>query len=142
MPVITALISGILFGFGLLVAEMGNPQKILAFLDITGNWDPSLLITMAVAMAVSMVAFTVAKKRKKTVCGTPVELPVNSKIDKRLLTGAVLFGLGWGLAGICPGPGIVLSGMLSIKGLVFTASMIAGMVIFALYSSRQRGKAQ
>ena len=72
----------------------------------------------------------------------PVELPVNSKIDKRLLTGAVLFGLGWGLAGICPGPGIVLSGMLSIKGLVFTASMIAGMVIFALYSSRQRGKAQ
>ncbi|HID7485932.1 TPA: DUF6691 family protein [Morganella morganii] len=141
MPVITALISGILFGLGLLVAGMGNPQKILAFLDITGNWDPSLLITMAVAMAVSMVAFTVAKKRKKTVCGTPVELPVNSKIDKRLLTGAVLFGLGWGLAGICPGPGIVLSGMLSIKGLVFTASMIAGMVIFALYSSYQRGKA-
>lgn len=141
MPVITALISGILFGLGLLAAGMGNPQKILAFLDITGNWDPSLLITMAVAMAVSMVAFAVAKKRKKTVCGTPLELPVNSKIDKRLLTGAVLFGIGWGLAGICPGPGIVLSGMLSIKGLVFTASMIAGMVIFALYSSQQRGKA-
>lgn len=119
---------------------MGNPQKILAFLDITGNWDPSLLITMAVAMAVSMVAFTVAKKRKKTVCGTPLELPANSKIDKRLLTGALLFGIGWGLAGICPGPGIVLSGMLSIKGLVFTASMIAGMVIFALYSSRQCSK--
>ncbi len=116
MPVITALISGILFGLGLLVAGMGNPQKILAFLDITGNWDPSLLITMAVAMAVSMVAFTVAKKRKKTVCGTAIELPVNSKIDKRLLTGAVLFGLGWGLAGICPDPVLCYPGCSVLKG--------------------------
>lgn len=116
MPVITALISGILFGLGLLVAGMGNPQKILAFLDITGNWDPSLLITMAVAMAVSMVAFTVAKKRKKTVCGTPLELPANSKIDKRLLTGALLFGIGWGLAGICQDQGLFYPGCSVSKG--------------------------
>ena len=129
MPVITALISGILFGLGLLVAGMGNPQKILAFLDITGNWDPSLLITMAVAMAVSMVAFIVAKKRKKTVCGTPLELPANSKIDKRLLTGALLFGIGWGIAGVCPAPSFTLIGLGHYQVFYFIIAMLIGVLL-------------
>lgn len=134
MPVIFALVSGVLFGLGLLVAGMGNPQKIRSFLDITGNWDPSLLVTMAVAMSISMVAFVIAKRRKTSFCGEPVQLPSNTRIDKPLLTGALLFGIGWGLAGICPGPGILLSGMGNIKGIVFTFSMITGMYIFHIYT--------
>lgn len=102
MPIIIALVSGILFGLGLLLAGMGNPAKILAFLDITGNWDPSLLVTMAVAMVISGIAFQLVKKRKTSVLNCPLQIPTSKVIDKKLVIGSVLFGLGWGL-GDLPG---------------------------------------
>ncbi|HBO21711.1 DUF6691 family protein [Providencia sp.] len=130
MPILIALISGLLFGLGLIIAGMGNPAKILAFLDITGNWDPSLLVTMAVAMAISGIAFALVKKRKSSVLNCPIQIPTNQKIDVSLVTGSVFFGVGWGLAGICPGPALLLTGMGIIQGVIFTLAMIAGMAIF------------
>ncbi len=96
MPILIALISGILFGLGLVIAGMGNPAKILAFLDITGTWDPSLLITMAVGMVISGIAFLGVKKRSVSVLNCPLQIPTNQTIDKKLVTGSVLFGVGWG----------------------------------------------
>ncbi|EMF4671261.1 DUF6691 family protein [Providencia stuartii] len=133
MPVIIALISGLLFGLGLLLAGMGNPAKILSFLNITGNWDPSLLVTMAVAMVISAIAFSFAKKRQASVLKCPMQIPTNQKIDKPLVIGSVLFGLGWGLAGICPGPALLLTGMGLTQGIIFTLAMIAGMSVFQLF---------
>lgn len=133
MPIIVALISGLLFGLGLLLAGMGDPAKILGFLDITGNWDPSLLVTMAVAMAVSAIAFAIAKKRKTSVLNCPIQIPQNTKIDNPLIIGSVLFGLGWGIAGICPGPALLLTGMGVTEGIIFTLAMIAGMSIFQMF---------
>lgn len=133
MPIIVALISGLLFGLGLLLAGMGNPAKILGFLDVTGNWDPSLLVTMAVAMVVSAIAFAIAKKRKMSVLNYPIQIPQNTKIDKPLIIGSVLFGLGWGIAGICPGPALLLTGMGVTEGIIFTLAMIAGMSIFQIF---------
>ncbi|MGJ3353292.1 DUF6691 family protein [Providencia sp. Je.9.19] len=130
MPILIALISGLLFGLGLIIAGMGNPAKILAFLDITGNWDPSLLVTMAVAMAISGIAFALVKKRKSSVLNCPIQIPTNQKIDVSLVTGSIFFGVGWGLAGICPGPALLLTGMGIIQGVIFTLAMIAGMAIF------------
>ena len=130
MPILIALISGILFGLGLVIAGMGNPAKILAFLDITGTWDPSLLITMAVGMVISGIAFLGVKKRSVSVLNCPLQIPTNQTIDKKLVTGSVLFGVGWGLAGICPGPALLLTGMGLTQGIIFTLAMVAGLAIF------------
>ncbi|EOV8087457.1 DUF6691 family protein [Providencia huaxiensis] len=130
MPILIALISGLLFGLGLVVAGMGNPAKILAFLDITGTWDPSLLITMAVGMVISGITFLWVKKRSVSVLNCPLQIPTNQTIDKKLVTGSVLFGVGWGLAGICPGPALLLTGMGITQGIIFTLAMVAGMAIF------------
>ncbi|MBC5791376.1 DUF6691 family protein [Providencia sp. JUb39] len=138
MPIIIALVSGILFGLGLLLAGMGNPAKILAFLDITGNWDPSLLITMAVAMVISGIAFQLVKKRKTSVLNCPLQIPTSKVIDKKLVIGSVLFGLGWGLGGICPGPAILLTGMGLTQGILFALAMIAGMTIFQLFQRTEK----
>lgn len=138
MPIIIALVSGILFGLGLLLAGMGNPAKILAFLDITGNWDPSLLVTMAVAMVISGIAFQLVKKRKTSVLNCPLQIPSSKVIDKKLVIGSVLFGLGWGLGGICPGPAILLTGMGLTQGILFTLAMIAGMAIFQLFQRTEK----
>lgn len=138
MPIIIALVSGILFGLGLLLAGMGNPAKILAFLDITGNWDPSLLVTMAVAMVISSIAFQLVKKRKTSVLNCPLQIPTSKVIDKKLVIGSVLFGLGWGLGGICPGPAILLTGMGLTQGILFALAMIAGMAIFQLFQRTEK----
>ena len=130
MPIFIALVSGLLFGLGLIVAGMGNPAKILAFLDVTGNWDPSLLVTMVVAMVISGIAFVLVKNRQRSVLNCPIQIPTNQKIDVSLVTGSILFGLGWGLAGICPGPALLLTGMGIVQGITFTLAMIAGMAIF------------
>ncbi|EKT55971.1 DUF6691 family protein [Providencia sneebia] len=130
MQIIIALISGLLFGLGLIIAGMGNPAKILGFLDITRNWDPSLLITMIVAMSVSAGAFLIVKKRKLSVLNCTIQIPTNKKIDKPLIIGSSLFGLGWGLSGICPGPALLLTGMGIFQGILFTVTMIIGMLIF------------
>ncbi|HHR6408385.1 TPA: DUF6691 family protein [Providencia alcalifaciens] len=138
MPIIVALVSGILFGLGLLLAGMGNPAKILAFLDITGNWDPSLLVTMVVAMVISAIGYQFVKKCKSSVLNCPLQIPTSKLIDKKLLIGSALFGLGWGLGGICPGPAILLTGMGLTQGILFTLAMIAGMAIFQLFQRTEK----
>lgn len=104
---IVAFLSGLIFGIGLILSRMADPAKVLNFLDITGNWDPSLAFVMIGAIAVGLVGFYLARKRPASLLDTPIQLPTATRIDKRLVLGSSLFGTGWGLAGICPGPAIV-----------------------------------
>lgn len=130
MFVLSALLSGLVFGLGLIVSGMANPAKVLGFLDLAGAWDPSLALVMAGAIAVGFFAFLVAKKRTLSFIGAEMKLPTASAIDRRLLTGSALFGAGWGVAGFCPGPGLVALGMGEPKALVFVVAMVVGMAIF------------
>lgn len=132
MSNIIALLSGLIFGLGLILAGMANPVKVLAFLDITGAWDPSLALVMAGAIAVASIAFTVAGKRSRSYLGLPINLPAAQALDKRLLLGSLAFGIGWGMAGLCPGPALVLVGAGSVKGIVFVVAMLLGMGIFEI----------
>jgi uncharacterized membrane protein YedE/YeeE len=141
MPVFTALLAGLVFGLGLLVSGMANPAKVLGFLDLAGRWDPSLVFVMAGAIAVSAVAFVVARKRTVSFLGAAMKLPAARQIDRRLVIGSTLFGIGWGIAGFCPGPGLVALGMGEIKALVFVAAMLAGMGLFELLERRKSGAA-
>lgn len=122
-------ISGLVFGLGLILSGMTDPHKVLGFLDITGLWDPSLAFVMGGAVLVAALAFAIAGRR-----GALARLPV--AVDRRLLLGAVLFGIGWGLAGICPGPAIVLLGSGSIDGAIFAIGMVGGMGLFSLLDGR------
>ena len=130
MTLLTALLSGLVFGFGLILSGMANPAKVIGFLDLAGRWDPSLAFVMAGAIAVGAVAFFIARKRTVSFLGGAMHLPTARDIDRRLVAGSLLFGIGWGLGGFCPGPGLVALGMGEMKALVFVAAMIAGMVIF------------
>jgi uncharacterized membrane protein YedE/YeeE len=130
--------AGFVFGLGLLVSGMANPAKVLGFLDLAGAWDPSLALVMAGAVAVSAGAFALIKKRTRTLLGAPVLLPAPRRIDRRLILGSLVFGVGWGLAGICPGPALVLAGTGLAKGFVFLVSMIAGNGIFEFLEKRKR----
>ncbi len=130
---IFALLSGLIFGLGLILAGMANPAKVLAFLDLAGWWDPSLGLVMGGAIAVGLVAFKIAGKRSSSFLGLPMNLPTSSVIDKRLVIGGLVFGIGWGLVGICPAPAFVLLGTGSIKGIVFLVAMLIGMGLFELF---------
>jgi uncharacterized protein len=125
-----AFIAGLTFGLGLIVAGMSNPAKILGFLDIAGKWDPSLVLVMAGAIAVGLVAFALARRRTLSVLGLPMQSPSARTLDVRLVGGSLVFGIGWGLAGFCPGPAIVALGAGYSKAAVFVAAMLAGMSIF------------
>lgn len=129
MLIISAFLCGLIFGVGLLVGGMANPEKVLHFLDLSQAWDPSLAFVMMGAIAVGIVGFALVKGRKRAICGVPILLPENNSVDRPLLVGAILFGLGWGLAGICPGPSLVLLGAGVGKGLLFVLAMLAGMWI-------------
>jgi uncharacterized membrane protein YedE/YeeE len=133
----TALISGIIFGIGLIVSGMFNPAKVLGFLDIAGQWNPSLIFVMAGAISIGFFAFRMAKKRGKTWLATPLYLPDNNVIDARLILGSILFGVGWGVAGICPGPALVLAGSGYTEGIIFVMAMLAGMAIFEQLEKRR-----
>lgn len=133
-----ALVSGLFFGLGLILAGMANPAKVLAFLDLAGLWDPSLALVMAGAIAVGSIAFILAKKRRFSYLGLAMQVPTNRIVDKRLTLGSLAFGVGWGLAGICPGPAIVLLGAGSVKGLVFVIAMLAGMGVYELLESQKK----
>ncbi len=138
MYVLTALLSGLVFGLGLIVSGMANPAKVLGFLDLAGAWDPSLALVMAGAILVGFFAFLVAKNRTRSFIGAEMKLPTASAIDRRLLTGSALFGAGWGVAGFCPGPSLVALGMGEPKALVFVAAMLVGMVIFTWREKKPR----
>ena len=141
MFVLSALLSGLVFGLGLIVSGMANPAKVLGFLDLAGPWDPSLALVMAGAILVGFFAFLVAKKRTRSFIGAEMKLPTASAIDSRLLTGSALFGAGWGIAGFCPGPGLVALGMGEPKAAVFVLAMLVGMLIFTWQEKRQSAPA-
>src|SRR6187399_3090413 len=107
MYALYSFIAGLIFGIGLIVSEMYNPAKVLGFLDLAGKWDPSLLLVMGGAVAVGIVAFALAGRRSATLIDTPMHLPQTRDIDRRLILGSAVFGIGWGLAGFCPGPAVV-----------------------------------
>lgn len=139
MQTIVAAIVGLLFGTGLLISGLANPAKVLGFLDLAGNWDPSLALVMAGAIAVGVVGFSVAKKRNTSWLGAPMALPTGTTIDRRLVGGSLVFGIGWGLAGICPGPALVLLGTGAGTAVIFAVAMLAGMAIFEI-AEHYRGK--
>ena len=124
MRLLISLVLGLVFGVGLT-----QPSKVLGFLDIFGDWDPSLAFVMAGAVAVGLVAFSFARRRGRTLLGDELRLPRITEIDAPLVVGSLIFGIGWGLSGICPGPGIVDVGFLDWRALVFVVSMAAGMMI-------------
>jgi len=127
---LTSALAGLIFGLGLILSGLANPAKVLGFLDLAGGWDPSLMLVMAGAIAVGALAFASAGRRQFSGLGHAMKLPTASAIDRRLLLGSGLFGVGWGLAGFCPGPALVALGQGELKALIFVASMLAGMAIF------------
>jgi len=136
MIALASLLSGLVFGLGLIVSGMANPAKVLGFLDLAGHWDPSLAFVMAGAIAVGSLAFLAAKRRSVSLLGTAMRLPSAREIDRRLVMGSLIFGVGWGIAGFCPGPGLVALGMGEGKAFVFVLAMLAGMGIFELIEHR------
>jgi uncharacterized protein len=124
-----ALISGLVFGLGLILAGMTEPLKIKGFLDLAGAWDPSLALVMGGAIAVGVVAFTRARRMDRSWTGALMEIPSNDTIDRRLLAGGLLFGIGWGIGGFCPGPALVALGAGSPAAAAFVAAMFVGMVV-------------
>ena len=139
MRVATAFLAGLVFGLGLLLSGMADPAKVLGFLDLAGAWDPSLMFVMGGAVGVGAIAFAVARRRRQSLLGEPLQLPAKTTVDRRLLLGALLFGAGWGLAGFCPGPAIVALGVGEAKAVVFVLAMLAGMGLFELIE-RATGK--
>lgn len=129
---ITEFFVGLLFGVGLLLSGMTDPSKVLGFLDLFGAWDPSLAFVMGGAILVGFFAFGLARKRTTNFFGGAMQLPKATHIDKRLVLGGLAFGAGWGLAGFCPGPGIVSMASGELKAAVFVAAMLAGMAIFEI----------
>ncbi|MCS0580447.1 YeeE/YedE family protein [Massilia pinisoli] len=130
MHIVTAFIVGLLFGIGLIVAGMTDPAKVQGFLDLAGNWDPSLAFVMGGAILVGLVAFRIAGKRERALLGDAMRLPTATQVDRRLVLGGLAFGAGWGLAGFCPGPALASLATGGSKVLIFTGAMVAGMVVF------------
>ena len=132
MQLMTALLSGLIFGIGLIISGMTDPSKVIGFLDVSGKWDPSLAMVMGGAILVGLVAFRCARTRTKSLLGAPMRLPTARQIDRRLIFGAMAFGAGWGLAGYCPGPVLVSLTTGSGKPWIFTLAMLSGMVMFEI----------
>jgi uncharacterized membrane protein YedE/YeeE len=139
MLAISAFAAGLLFGLGLIVSQMVNPAKVLAFLDVTGSWDPSLAFVMIGAVAASGIGYAFAKSRGVPVLGNKLEIPSRRDFDARLVGGAALFGVGWGLVGLCPGPAVAILPLGLWQGLSFLAAMLVGMALFAALPSDKSG---
>ncbi len=130
MLLLTSFIAGLTFGVGLLLSGMANPEKVLGFLDLAGQWDPSLALVMVGAIAIGVLAFGLAKRRKQTLLGRDIGFPTSNRVDTRLILGSILFGAGWGIAGFCPGPALVAMGAGEAKAVVFVIAMVGGMALF------------
>ncbi|GGW88748.1 YeeE/YedE family protein [Alteromonas halophila] len=129
LKLLTALMSGLLIGAGLTISTMVDPKRVLGFLDILGNWDPTLIFVMGGALLVYMPVYQLyIKKHKTTLLSEPCQIPDNHKADKSLVVGAILFGIGWGLSGICPGPGLANLSGGNEKIFAFVLSMLIGML--------------
>ncbi len=137
MLAVAALISGFVFGWGLLISGMMQPAKVLAFLDIFGDWDPSLAIVMAAALIVSSAGFMLAKRRERPLLAAQSLWPSKTDIDRPLVIGSGLFGAGWGLSGLCPGPALENLATLSPRVIVFVVAMAAGMAMHDAWQKRR-----
>lgn len=129
---------GLVFGLGLIISGMTDPGKVLGFLDLAGPWDPSLALVMGGAIVVGVFGFTLASRRRTSVLGEPMQMPTARQIDHRLVLGSLAFGIGWGIAGFCPGPAIVSLGTGEPKAVVFVLAMLAGMGIFEWLERRKK----
>jgi uncharacterized protein len=136
MQALAAALAGLVFGLGLIVSGMADPAKVRAFLDLAGAWDPSLALVMAAAIGTALPAFAFARRRGRTLLGAALPAPAAGTIDRRLIGGSLLFGIGWGLAGFCPGPGLVALGLGEARALVFVLAMLAGMAVFEALERR------
>jgi uncharacterized membrane protein YedE/YeeE len=129
MRELMALLSGLIFGLGLILGGMTDPGKVKGFLDVAGAWDPSLALVMGGAIAVGVFAFTAAQRRSRSWSGDRMDIPTSRVIDARLIFGGVLFGAGWGIGGFCPGPALVAMSSGLGSAAVFVTAMLAGMVV-------------
>ena len=136
----TPFLVGLVFGLGLCLSGMTDPTKVLGFLDLAGAWDPSLAFVMGGAIAVAFVAFRVASRRGKALSGEPLHLPTAKAIDARLIRGSLLFGVGWGLVGLCPGPAIADIGFLDGRAALFVLAMAGGMALHAIVTAVQAAR--
>jgi uncharacterized protein len=139
MNALAAFAAGLVFGLGLILSGMSDPGKVIGFLDVAGSWDPSLAFVMAGAILVGVLAFALARRRARAFFGGAIELPTRRDIDLRLLAGSLVFGIGWGLAGFCPGPALVSFGSGQDKAAVFVVAMLAGMLAYTVLE-RPRAK--
>lgn len=139
LPTLTAFASGLVFGIGLIFAGMTDPSKVIGFLDLAGNWDPSLALVMAGAILIGVFAFRAAKRRGISLLGHDLRLPINLSIDKPLIIGSLLFGAGWGMAGFCPGPALTSLGSGNGKAAIFVIGMVAGMAVFEFVMRMRAG---
>jgi uncharacterized protein len=130
MNIAAAFGAGLVFGIGLILSGMTDPGKVIGFLDVFGNWDPSLAFVMGGAILVGFFAFALAQKRAQTFLGSALHLPQNRDIDNRLVGGSLVFGIGWGLGGFCPGPALVSFGSGQEKAAIFVAAMLGGMLLY------------
>lgn len=138
---LAALVVGVLFGLGLAISGMLNPAKVFGFLDITGAWDPTLAVVMAAGLGVNAIAYRLTMRRSTPVLAPAFQVPTRTDIDARLVVGSAIFGVGWGIAGICPGPALASLGAGQWGGngfyepdvLIFVAAMLGGMGLFALF---------
>ncbi|WP_312254599.1 DUF6691 family protein [Stutzerimonas nitrititolerans] len=137
MRKLTAFAAGLIFGMGLLLAGMADPAKVLGFLDLFGRWDPSLGLVMAGAIAVAIVPMQWARRQQRSLLGTPMQLPLRRRPDRRLIGGSLLFGIGWGIAGICPAPALSLLLAGYWQAFLFVLAMLAGMGLFSALESRR-----
>ncbi|WP_417223732.1 DUF6691 family protein [Achromobacter spanius] len=139
MTALIAFVSGLVFGVGLIVSGMANPAKVLGFLDLAGQWDPSLAFVMGGAVLITAAGFAVLRRRHTSLTGEPLRWPTATRVDLRLALGSLAFGAGWGLAGFCPGPALVAAAAGVPQALIFVAAMLAGMAIYsALEALRSR----
>jgi uncharacterized membrane protein YedE/YeeE len=139
MKLLSALVAGLLFGSGLLVSGMVNPAVVLSFLDVSGAWNPALAFVMVGAIAMAAPAYFFIRRRGPSRTSEALLRLASDRVDLRMITGAAIFGIGWGLAGICPGPGLVLLTGASVHAVVFVTSMVAGMLLAPLLLRRARG---
>lgn len=141
MLILSSLLIGLVFGLGLIVSGMTNPAKVIGFLDLAGAWDPSLALVMGAAVAVGLAGFAVAGRRARSLLGAPMRLPSARHIDRRLILGSAAFGIGWGLAGFCPGPALVALGTGNGKAVIFVLAMLCGMGIYEILQRMANARA-
>ena len=137
---VSGLLAGLIFGLGLTISQMVNPEKVLSFLDVFGNWDPSLAFVMGSALLVTSIGYRLILKQDKPDFADHFDIPKNTKIDTKLASGAILFGIGWGLVGLCPGPAITAITFGGLPSYIFIAALVAGMVVFEITNKQNISK--